>query len=133
MFMKKVFICSPYRGNVEKNVECARKHARMAAICGYCPVASHLLFPQFLNDSDPDERILGISLGVELMKLCDEVWIFGSLISNGMAFELQKVRELGLPVRLYSNEGDRIYPETMMIDDRLSEEFRNAVRDLKFA
>lgn len=67
------------------------------------------------------------------MKSCDEVWIFGSTISSGMAYELEKVRELGIPVRLYSNNGDRIYPETMMIDDRLTDAFRMAVRDLKFA
>lgn len=50
-----------------------------------------------------------------------------------MAYELEKVRELGIPVRLYSNDGDRIYPETMMIDDRLTDAFRTAVRGLKFA
>lgn len=133
MTMMKVFICSPYRGNIDKNVSDARNHARMAAICGYCPVAPHLLFPQFLKDSNPEERILGITLGVELMKSCDEVWIFGSTISSGMAYELEKVRELGIPVRLYSNNGDRIYPETMMIDDRLTDAFRMAIRDLKFA
>lgn len=133
MVMKKVFICSPYRGNVEKNVENAKKHARLAAVCGYCPVASHLLYPQFLKDSDPEERILGITLGVELMKCCDEVWIFGSDITNGMAYELGKARELGIPVRLYSEDGDRIYPETMMIDDRLTDAFRLAVHGLKFA
>ncbi len=32
--MKKVFICSPYRGDVEKNVEKARYYSRMAAVCG---------------------------------------------------------------------------------------------------
>ena len=83
MMMKKVFICSPYRGDVERNVALAKAHARFAARCGYCPVVPHLMYPQFLKDSDPDERILGITLGVELMKICDEVWIFGSTISNG--------------------------------------------------
>lgn len=129
----KVFICSPYRGNVEKNVAAARTHARMAAICGYCPVAPHLFFPQFLKDNRPEERILGITLGVELMKSCDEVWIFGNTISTGMAYELEQVKELGIPVRLYSDGGDRISPETMMIDDRLTDDFRMAVRGLKFA
>lgn len=130
--MKRVFICSPYRGDVERNVKAARKHARMAAIIGYCPIAPHLLFPQFLNDRDPEERIMGITLGVEQMKMCDEVWVFGSRISNGMGFELEKAKELGIPVRLYDNGGNRINPATMMIDDRISEEYRNAIRGLKF-
>lgn len=130
--MKRVFICSPYRDDVERNVKAARKHARMAAIIGYCPIAPHLLFPQFLNDRDPEERIMGITLGVEQMKMCDEVWVFGSRISNGMGFELEKAKELGIPVRLYDNDGNRINPATMMIDDRISEEYRNAIRGLKF-
>ena len=130
--MKRVFICSPYRGDVERNVKAARKHARMAAIIGYCPIAPHLLFPQFLNDRDPEERIMGITLGVEQMKMCDEVWVFGSRISNGMGFELEKAKELCIPVRLYDNDGNRINPATMMIDDRISEEYRNAIRGLKF-
>ena len=75
MTMKKIYICSPYRGDVERNVALAKAHARFAARCGYCPVVPHLMYPQFLKDSDPDERILGITLGVELMKICDEVWI----------------------------------------------------------
>ena len=98
MIMKKVFICSPYRGDVERNVALAKAHARFAAHCGYCPVAPHLMYPQFLKDSDPDERILGITL-----------------------------------VRLYSDDGSRIYPETMMIDDRITDAFRQAVYKLRFA
>ena len=122
MTMKKVFICSPYRGDVERNVALAN-----------CPVVPHLMYPQFLKDSDPDERILGITLGVELMKICDEVWIFGSTISSGMAFELEHASKLGIPVRLYSDNGSRIYPETMMIDDRITDAFRQAVYKLRFA
>ena len=65
---EKVFICSPYRGDVKKHVEQARYYSRMAAVCGYCPVTPHLFFPQFLKDDDPQERIKAIKLGIELMK-----------------------------------------------------------------
>lgn len=131
--MKMVFICSPYRGDIDANIKRARKHARFAAICGYCPVAPHLLFPQFLNDSDPEERIKGIILGVEQMKLCDEVWIFGPVISNGMAYELEAAKKLRIPVRMYDNDGNRLFPATMMIDDRISDEYRQAIQGLQFA
>lgn len=130
--MKRVFICSPYRGDVERNLKAARKHARMAAIIGYCPIAPHLFFPQFLNDKDPEERIQGITLGVEQMKICDEVWVFGGHISNGMAYELEKAKELKIPVRLYDNEGNRINPATMMIDDRISDAYHKAIYGLEF-
>ena len=113
-------------------LELAKRFANVKAIIGYCPLAPHLMFPQFLNDNDPEQRILGITLGVEQMKVCDEIWIFGGRISNGMAFELEKAKELGIPVRLYDDDGNRISPATMMIDDRVSEDYRNAIRGLKF-
>jgi hypothetical protein len=105
----------------------------MAAVCGYCPMVPHLLFPQFLNDNDPEERIHGISLGVEQLKVCDEIWIFGGAISNGMAFEIEQAKKLGIPARMYDNQGNRIFAQTMMIDDRIDEDYRKAVHGLKFA
>lgn len=50
-----------------------------------------------------------------------------------MAFELEHASKLGIPVRLYSDDGSRIYPETMMIDDRITDAFRQAVYKLRFA
>ena len=130
--MKKVFICSPYRGDIAGNIEQARRFSRMAAFCGYCPITPHLLYPQFLGDGEPEERILGINLGVELMLICDQVWIFGDKISDGMEYELNFAKEHRIPVRLYDSKMNRIDPDTMKIDDRVDEEYYNAVKDLKF-
>lgn len=66
-----VFICSTYRGNVEKNVAKASEYARFAALCGYSSVIPHLTFCQFLSDNKPDERIKGIELGIVQMKQCE--------------------------------------------------------------
>ena len=49
----------------------------MACVEGYLPIAPHLLFPQFLNEGIEEERRLGITMGMELLALCDEVWVFG--------------------------------------------------------
>ena len=46
-FRPIVYICSPYSGDVEKNVEAAQKYSRFAVDTGYIPIAPHLLFPQF--------------------------------------------------------------------------------------
>ena len=47
---KKVFICSPFRGDMEGNARKAAAYCRMACEQGFLPVAPHLLFPQFLNE-----------------------------------------------------------------------------------
>ena len=52
-FRPIVYICSPYAGDIESNTTAARRYCRFAVESGYIPIAPHLLFPQFLNDSDP--------------------------------------------------------------------------------
>ena len=69
---KKVFICSPFRGDMEGNARKAAAYCRMACEQGFLPVAPHLLFPQFLNEGIEEERRLGISMGMELLALCDD-------------------------------------------------------------
>ena len=66
-FRPIVYICSPYAGDIETNTAAARRYCRFAVEAGYIPIAPHLLFPQFLNDSDPKERELGLFFGNALL------------------------------------------------------------------
>ena len=67
-FRPIVYICSPYAGDVERNVAAARKYSRFAMERGYIPIAPHLLFPQFMDDSKPTERELGLFFGNAVMR-----------------------------------------------------------------
>ncbi len=58
--MKLVYIASPYAGDVQSNTEAAKSYCRAALEEGVVPIAPHLLYPQFLEDSDPAERNLGL-------------------------------------------------------------------------
>lgn len=86
-FRPIVYICSPFAGDIEKNVVATRTYSRFAVEQGYIPIAPHLLFPQFLDDSDPKERELGLFFGNAIMSKCSEVWVFVSHISSGMEAE----------------------------------------------
>ena len=66
-FRPIVYICSPFAGDTEKNVEAAKRYSRYAVDAGYIPIAPHLLFPQFLNDDDPEECRLGLFFGNAIM------------------------------------------------------------------
>ena len=93
---KKVYICSPYRGDIETNIKIAQDFCRAAmAIANVIPVAPHLYFPQFLHDDDPDERERGITVGLELLQACSEVWIVGNYISEGMKREIEAANAAG--------------------------------------
>lgn len=129
--MKKVFICSPYKGDVEGNIQKAKRYARIATQCSVVPIAPHLYFPTFLEEENSNERMLGISLGLELMHSCDEVWLLGFTISDGMKLELEKAKELKLPVRLYDEEMNRVNVVTLPVDDRADSEYKAIVKGLK--
>ena len=121
--MKTVFICSPYRGNVVENEKKAIAYSKQANKAGYVPLAPHLLLTRFLNDQNPDERIQGLPLGQELLKRCDEIWVYGPTISQGMKYEIDTAKELGKPFRLFHENGQPINPHAMDIDDRVESLF----------
>ena len=97
---RKVYVASRYAGDVERNVALAIDYCRRVIDTGYMPVASHLLYPQILNDNDPDERELGLLFGLALLRMCDEVWVFGE-VSEGMAKEIKEEKKLNKKLRMF--------------------------------
>lgn len=107
-FRPIVYICSPYAGDVEKNVEAAQRYSRFAVDKGYIPIAPHLLFPQFLNDRNPKERQLGLFFGNAIMSKCSEVWVFGSRISAGMEDEIKRARWKNYRLRYFTENCEEV-------------------------
>ena len=101
-FRPIVYICSPYAGDIGTNVEAARQYSRYAVDTGYIPIAPHLLFPQFLNDTDPKERELGLFFGNVIMSKCSEVWVFGNNISSGMKAEINHAMRKNYRLRYFT-------------------------------
>lgn len=130
--MKKVFVCSPFKGNVEENTKLARRVAHFLMVCRYLPVAPHLYFPQFMMDSDPYERIRAIKIGVTLMESCDMLWLIAPPITSGMAYELEAAKRLQIPVEMYDHDMNRIPADTLLLDDRVDDDFRAKVEGLNF-
>lgn len=130
--MKKVFVCSPYRGDIENNSKKAAYAAKIICGCGYIPVVPHLYFPQFLDEEDEFERIRGIELGIELMKDCDLIWLIGPSITSGMEYELEVAKGIRIPVKMYDEQLRQINPKTLMLDERVDDHFRSVVKGLDF-
>lgn len=94
-----IYICSPYAGNIEENIAFARQACGYAIRQGAVPLAPHLLYPQILNDSVPEEREIGIRLGLDILERCEELWICGDRMSAGMKRETAYAKARGIPVR----------------------------------
>lgn len=95
--MKKIYICSPLRGDYAKNIGNAIQYCREVIREGHIPIAPHLYFTQFLDDAKPDERNIGLKCGLELVKLCDVVYVYGEP-SEGMKAEITLAKQMGIEV-----------------------------------
>lgn len=70
--MKKVYICSPCRGDYTNNIQRAKEYSRTAAMQGCIPITPHI---------------------------CDELWAFGlDKPTEGMAAEIELAEQAGIPV-----------------------------------
>ena len=96
--MKKVYICAPLGGNVEDNLQRVKKYTEYALKCGTAPVVPHF-YALCLNDSIPKEREIGMAAGLSLLWFCDEMWIFGDEVSEGMRGEIQFCQNLNIRMK----------------------------------
>ena len=95
--MKQIYIASPLRGDYESNIKSAVEYCRLASEAGVLPLAPHIIFSQWCNDTVPEEREKGLELGLSLLAHCEELWVMGSNISQGMQGEIQFAKEHGIP------------------------------------
>ena len=87
-----VYICS----------DRARRYSRFAVDSKAIPIAPQLLFPQFMDEST--ERELAVFMDMVLLGRCEEVWVFGSHISDGMAAEIEKAKRKQIRIRYFTED-----------------------------
>lgn len=97
-----VYICSPCRGDYQRNIENARRYCRevMELWPDVLPIAPHIYFTQFLDDKVEEERARGLAAGIELLARCDEILVFGlDHPSEGMRREIEYAKQHAIPIR----------------------------------
>lgn len=108
--MTAVFVCSPFRPSSKEpavakdqlasNINRAVMACKLLIRLGHLPLVPHLYFPRFLDDTIASEREDGIQMGLLWLKQADEVWVFGSEITEGMSREIAEAKALNKPVRM---------------------------------
>lgn len=100
----RVYICSPYSGDVEANVKLAREFSAYALGFNVMPIAPHLLFPQFMDDKVPSEREKAMNFNRQIFDRCSELWVLlGERgISRGMEVEIGWAEREGKAIRYFS-------------------------------
>ena len=106
-YERVVYICSPCnpratgelgRKRLERNLRNAEWYSRAAVASHATPIAPHLLFTRFMDEFSPGERNLGLELAAEVLKRCDELWVFGDHISEGMQAEIDLAKKRNMPI-----------------------------------
>ena len=108
--MDTVLIESPYRGdsyeNTGQNVLYARACLLDSLRRGEAPFASHLLYTQVLDDTDPEQRTLGINAGLAIGLRCTISAVYYDRgISGGILMGINAARSVGRKVELRALRG----------------------------
>ena len=93
--MQKIYICSPLRDNVEHNIMRAREYCFEETVQGNLPIAPHIYFTQFMDDTNATQRNQAFEFNKELIKFCDKLHVYGEYISSGMQFEIEYAKSIG--------------------------------------
>jgi len=102
-----VIIESPFKGEtpVEEtdNIAYAREAMRDSLYRGEAPFASHLLYPQALDDGDERERSMGIEAGLSIGKFATRTAVYTDRgISSGMQYGIERAELEGREVEYRS-------------------------------
>lgn len=109
--LTKIYVCSPCKGikgdgGILENLPKARQYCKFIIqnFPDMLPIAPHLYLTNFMDDSKPNERKLALEFGKHLLAECKEIWVFGYLISDGMAAEITEAGRLQIPIRWFTEE-----------------------------
>ncbi len=124
---KVIYICSPLKGNIVANIQRVRQYCKTILEVGYIPYAPHVAFEGVLDDNSPQEREIALLICVEMVKRCDELWVFGNTISDGMKKEIEAASNEKIPI-LFFNESTIMSSKKKVsdwIEEQLSEKWYN--------
>lgn len=60
----------------------------------YVPIASYVCFSQFMDDHNPEDQRRALEMNKKLLEFCDELWIFGDEITEGMREETEYFKKI---------------------------------------
>lgn len=106
-FKPLVYICSPFSGDIRKNTNKAINYAAFVYQKNAIPVTPHLLFP-FLDDRNEEQRNDALFMDIILLGKCQEVWVFGNKITDGMKEELNVAKRRRQTIRYFNEECEQI-------------------------
>ena len=91
-----VYVASPFAGDIARNTENAVRYCRFAVDSGSIPLAPHLFLPRFMSEAT--ERDAVMFMNMVFLGRCEQLWVFGERITDGMAAEITKAKKRRIPI-----------------------------------
>lgn len=106
---KNVYICSPLKADdtqgVMENMQNAKEYMfYVYSNLGLAAHAPHAYLPTVLNDNVPSERVMALQVGLKVLDHCDEIFVCGNRISNGMKGEILYAAEHDKDIRVFDKQ-----------------------------
>jgi len=98
-----VYICTRYSAKTQEQfdeqLKATKEISREVVLAGHEVIVAHLYYPQFLNDDDINERLVGTQSAIKLLDVCDLLLVYAGLgVSSGMRQEIEVARQKGMMV-----------------------------------
>lgn len=97
-----VYVASPFAGDEARNTENAIRYCRFAVDSGAIPLAPHLFLPRFMSETS--ERDAAMFMNMVFLGKCEQLWVFGERITDGMAAEIAKAKKRRMPIRYFTDD-----------------------------
>ena len=97
-----VYVASPFAGDEARNAENAARYCRFAVDSGAIPLAPHLFLPSFMSEAE--ERDEAMFMNMVFLGKCEQLWVFGVRITDGMAAEIAKAEKRQMPIRYFNED-----------------------------
>ena len=96
------YVCAPYCADsiegIDANINQAVLFAQKVYELGYVPLTPHLLFPFIKKEESEEQREWAVEADLEILKMCDALFVCGEKITNGMEKEIRLANDLDLPI-----------------------------------
>lgn len=101
-----VYVASPFAGDEARNTENAIRYCRFTVDSGAIPLAPHLFLPRFM--SEKAERDAAMFMNMVFLGKCEQLWVFGVKITDGMAAEIAKAKKRQMPIRYFTDTCEEV-------------------------
>lgn len=92
------YVCSPTNTKIIFNSKKACEYSRTIYDHGYTPIAPHLLFPQFMDESIAEECNEMTMMNKVLIRKSRIMFVCGDAITSRMQQEMLYARQIGITV-----------------------------------